>query len=161
MARNKYPFDEYTKVAWAPAVADINTPNVLEIEAGTDLSCLLTKDGLALNITNNNVDGGELCTRFDAQTAGSVGAAPTLKFYRYYDEDDAWDLVNWGDTGFLIIRRGLNVSVSWAMGQNIEVYAGQFGEPQMANSAANTNQTFEVPMVASAMNQKAVIGASS
>ena len=161
MAKNKYPFDEYTKVAWVPSIADISSPNAVEIEAGTDLSCMLTKDGLALNLTNNMVDGGELCTRFDAQTAGSVGASPVLRMYRYHDDDEAWDLVNWGDTGHLVIRRGHRVSVPWGVSQDIEVYAGQFGEPQMANSAANTNQTFEVAIAVSAMDQKATVGASS
>ena len=165
MAQTKYPFEEFTRVAWLPAVADLSAPTTAEIAAGTELSCLLTRDGLSPNLTTNGVDGGSLCDRFDAQTAGSVSASPTLKFWRFDPTDspgdEAWDLVNWGDSGALIIRRGIRVSVAWAASQAVEAYAGQFGEPQPLASAANTNQSFEVGLFISAVDQKAIVSAGS
>ena len=44
MARG--PYEERTRVYWVPSLANKAAPTVAELNAGTDLSCFLTKDGL-------------------------------------------------------------------------------------------------------------------
>ena len=108
------------------------------------------------------IDSGALCSNIEGQIAGSVAFSANLKFFRYEQgDDDAWDLVNWGDAGYLVIRRGLPYDTIWGVGQDVEVYKAQFGEPVVASSAANTLTTFEVSLFVEDAEQKATVGASS
>lgn len=160
----RYPFDEYTRVHWVPGAAGIASmaaPTVAEIDAGTDLSCFLTKDGLNPGGNTNKVDGAALCSRVDGQTIGSVGYDASLKLFRdnAVGGDDAWDLANWGDLGFLVVRRGVLHGTAFAAAQNVEVYQAQMGEPVPAPSAANTNQTFMLDLAVADAELKAVVAA--
>ncbi len=157
----KYPFEKHTRVSWVPSIGSLALPNTVELNAGTLLTCHLTKDGLNPGGSTNGIDSGALCSNIDGQIAGSVSFSATLKFFRYDDTDTAWDLVSWGDSGFLVIRRGLAYDTIWGVGQDVEVYQAQFGEPVVAGSAANTLTTFEVSLFVEDANQKAVVGASS
>lgn len=142
----KFPFEEYTRVVWVDTIADISAPTVSELELGTDVTCHLTKDGLNPGGSTNGVDAAALCSRVDSQVAGSVSYDATLRFFRYSDSDDAWEMASWGDAGYLVVRRGPRYDVAWAFGQPVEVYQAQFGEKIPASSAANTLQTFEVSL---------------
>lgn len=157
----KFPFEEHTRVVWAPTIVHLSSPNTLELQAGTDLTCHLTKDGLNPGGSTNGIDAGSLCSRVDGQIAGSVSYNATLRFFRYDDDDVAWELVNWGDPGFLVVRRGIAHSDPWVVGQAVEVYRAQFGEPVVAGSASNTLVTFEVSLFVEDADLKAVVGASS
>ena len=158
----KYPFEKHTRVTWAPSITNIALPNAVELNAGTLLTCHLTKDGLNPGGSTNGIDSGALCSNIEGQIAGSVAFSANLKFFRYEQgDDDAWDLVNWGDAGYLVIRRGLAYDTIWGVGQAVEVYKAQFGEPVVASSAANTLTTFEVSLFVEDAEQKATVGASS
>jgi len=160
----RYPFEEFTRVHWVPGaagIADIDSPTVAEINAGTDITCFITKDGLSPGGSTNKVDGGSLCNRLDSQTIGSVGYDFTLKMFRdnAAGGDDAWDLANWGDEGFLVVRRGVDYATAFAAAQKAEVYHAQMGEPVSASSAANAQQTFELGMAIQAAELKATVAA--
>lgn len=147
----RYPFEEYTMAIWVDSADDIantSAPTVAELGAGTDITCFLTKDGLRLGVSTNSVDGGGLCNRADIQSAGSVGFSPMLKGYRDNEAggDTLWDLAVWGDTGFLVVRRGVLYSTAIAASQEVEVLPMQFGQKSPGDSAGNTNQFFEVPL---------------
>lgn len=161
MAQQKYPFEEYTRVYWVPTIADISAPTAQELDAGTDLTCHLTKDGLNPGGSTNGVDSAALCSRVDSQVAGSVSYNATLRFFRYWDDDLAWDLVGWSDAGHLVVRRGIRHDVAWTAGQPVEVYRAQFGEKIPAASAANTLQTFEVSLFVEDADLDAVVAAGS
>jgi hypothetical protein len=103
-----------------------------------NLSPFVTRDGVATNITTNNVDSFSIEEIFDAQVVGSYGSNVQLTMFRDdTDESDAFDLVEYGTNGFLIISRfGTPAATS-----PVEVYPSQFHEPAPQNSAANTMQT--------------------
>lgn len=157
----RYPFEEYTRVVWAPTVASISAPTVANITAGTDLTCFITKDGLNPGGTSNKVDTGVLCNRVDGQVAGSVGYDYMLRLQRDNDVggDDAWDLAVWGTNGYLIVRRGVLYGTAVAAAQKVEVFQAQMLEPLMVASAGNTNQAFELGLAVQAANQKATVAA--
>lgn len=157
-----YPFEEFTRVVWVPGpsgIANIHAPTVAEIAAGTDLTCLITKDGLNPGGTTNKIDTGALCNRLDAQSIGSVGMDYSLKLKRDNAADAAWVLAVWGAEGFLVVRRGILYGTAVAAGQPVEVMHAQMGEPVMASSAANTQQMFDLALAISAFDQKAVVAA--
>lgn len=160
----RYPFEEFTRVHWLPgedAVAAIAAPTVAEINAGTDITCFLTKDGLNPGGTTNKIDQAGLCSRLDAQGIGSVGYDMSLKAFRdnAAGGDDAWDLFEWNSPGTLVVRRGVAYATAFAAAQKVEVYVGASGEPVPAGSAANAQQTFEVPIAVAEAQLKAAVAA--
>lgn len=141
MARRVY--EGTVNVYFATAVADISAPTVAEITAATDITCFLTKDGFAPNINTNNVDSAALCDVYDGQIPGSFGADVTLTMFR--DDatpEDAWDLVVYGQTGFLIVEPFGEPGVLPVAGDKVEVYEGAWHQKSPGNTAANTQQTF-------------------
>lgn len=160
----KYPFQEFTLVSWIPGasgVTDISAPTVAEVGAGTDITCDLTADGLALGGGTNGVNGETLCQALDAQTPGKVTFSPSLKGYRFTPPDTEllWDLAIHSDEGYLFVRRGIAVATAVAATDACEVYHAQFGEPIPDNSASDQNTTFTVPLFFSDFDQKAVVAA--
>lgn len=164
MAQAKYPFEEYTRVAWLAgedAIDDINEPLLADVtNESVDITCYLTKDGLTIGGTTNAVDSAALCSRVDSQKAGSVGYSPMLTMFRYHDDDVAWDLTSWGTEGFLVVRRGPRYDSAWAAGQAVEVYKVQMGEKIPADSATNAMQTFQVALFVDQADLDATIVAS-
>ena len=154
----KYPFEEWTRVAWVTTIADIAEPSPTELSAGTDITCYLTKDGLNPGGSTNGIDAGTLCNRVAGQVAGSVSYQAPLKGYRYVaGDDDFWDLCAYGTSGYLVVRRGVAYSDAFAADDVVEVYKAQMGEPIPATSAANAMQTFEVGLFVEDANLKAVV----
>lgn len=158
-----YPFDAHTKVYWVTTIASIAAPTTTELNAGTDISCYLTKDGLDTGVSESAVDGSTLCSTIDGETAGTSKYSPTLKMYRATvdADDDAWNLVSLGTAGYLVVRRAIANSTAWTAAQKVEVYQGQFGNPMPAASAANANVTFTAKVYVSAVNLKATVAAGA
>ena len=159
----RYPFEEHTRVHWVPGatITNLAAPTVAQINAGPDITCFITRDGLNPGGTTNKVDSAGLCTRIDGQVVGSVGYDFTLKMFRDNASggDDAWDLANWGDLGQLVVRRGVPYSTAFAAAQKVEVYDAQMGEPIPTSSAANTNQSFELGLAVANAELKATVAA--
>lgn len=158
---SKYTFEYYTRVDWVPTITTIAAPTVAQLNAGTALATLLTKDGLQTPNNQNMVDNTSLAERFDAQLVGSFGGPITLKLKRDNDGTDAaWNLFEWGENGFVVIRRGLAYDAAWAAAQKAEVYPAQAHEPVMDNTAANAQQTFTVMLAVTAQpNLRATVAA--
>jgi hypothetical protein len=159
LVAQKFPFDEHTRVSLVTAITDIDAPTVAELNAGTDITCHLTKDGLNPGGTTNAVDSAGLCSRVDSQVAGSVGYSFTLRGFRYADSDSFWTLANHGDATHVVVRRGDAHDDAWAAADKVEVYKVQMGEPIPAPSAANTLQTFELALFVEDAELKATVAA--
>jgi len=156
----KLPYDENIKVVWATSVASIAAPTVAEIGAGTDITCLLTKDGFTPGVTTGSIDASTLCSRFMHSEPGSVDVKPVIKGYRFTStDDDLWDLVDWGDAGYLIVRPMVPYGTAVAAAQKVIVIAGKWGEPEPAPTAPNSMQTFSANLNTSDVNLKAAVAA--
>lgn len=166
MPIERYPYEEFTKVVWVPGldgIGDIGAPTAAELnDAGNvDITCFLTKEGLAPGGTTDKTTGGSLCSRVNAQTAGGVTYDAQLKGNRdkATGGDDFWDLGVWGSSGYLVVRRGPLHSVAFAATQKVEVYQAQMGQKVMGASAANAEQTFELPLAIQDADVDAVVAA--
>jgi len=156
----KLPYDQNVRAVWATSVASIAAPTVAEIGAGVDITCLLTKDGLAFNVTTGSIDASTLCSRFMHSEPGSVDVKPVIKGYRFTStDDDLWDLVNWGDAGYLIVRPMVPYGTAVAAAQKVMVIAGKFSDPMPAATAANAMQIVEADLFTSDVNLKAAVAA--
>jgi hypothetical protein len=145
-----YVHEGMTKVSWVPTVADPSAPTVAELGAGTDITELLTKDGLNISLSQNMVDNSSLAETFDAQVVGSWGGSVTLTIKRDNDTDAGWALFTHGEIGNLVVRRGVAYDTAWTAADDVEVYPAQSGEPVPNATAANAQATATVEMAVTA-----------
>lgn len=156
----RYVHEGNTKVAWVTTISNIAAPTVAELTAGTDLSELLTKDGLSTPGSQNMVDSSTLADTFDAQRVGSWGGGISLTGFRDAASDTFWDLAVYGTEGFLVVRRGIPYDTAWTAGQDVEVYPAEMHEPAPNNTAANEEVRSTLAMaVTSQPNKRAVVAA--
>lgn len=154
------PFEKYTRVWWVPTIADISAPTTTEVAAGTDISCMLTKDGLAFNISTGSIDASTLCQSLNATEPGSVDIKPHVKGYRYTStDDDLWDLIVWNTAGHLVVRPMVATATAAAAAQKVMVFKGKWGEKQPINTAANTMNMVEADFFVNDYNLLAALAA--
>lgn len=129
------------KVYFLTTLASQTSPSAAAIVAGRNLTPLITKDGVALNMSENMVDNASIDTAFDSQSIGSYGASLSITMFR--DTDAATDplgsatpALTRGTTGF-IVRSPFGVPAATS---KVDVFPVQVGVTQFANSAANENQ---------------------
>lgn len=153
----KMPYEKYTRVYFCTAISNIAAPTTTEINAGTYLSPFIAKDGVQTPNNQNFVDSGDITTNYDSQEPGSYGGAPiNLTMFRDDTADTAWNLVQYGTRGFLVIaRRKTGVPAS---GDKVEVWPVAMHEPVMQNTAANEMQKFTAGFaVTSTPNTRATV----
>jgi hypothetical protein len=149
----RYVNDEYIQAWWAD-VADPAFVAQSELVAGVELACHMTKDGLKTGFTESSVDDGALCEAFDAELPGSYKTAVELTLKRRNtvdgDTDVAWNLFSTrGETGTLVVRRGILADVAPTAGQAVEVYPGTTGIRRMADVASNEQAKFMITIFGS------------
>lgn len=142
----RYVDDGMTKVAWA-TVADKEFVAFSELNAGDDIECGLTGDGLNINFSENEVDDAALCEPFDATLPGTFKVSPELTLKRHNtvngDTDVYWTLFSTrGEAGALVVRRGIDSDTAWQTGQAVEVYPGTVGVRRPAATARNQQARF-------------------
>ncbi len=156
----RYANDGMITVVYTASVANKAAPTTAEIAAGTPLSVWITKDGLTVPANQNMVDDSSLAETFDSQVVGSFGGPITMTMKRDGTpaNDTAWNLITYGLTGFIIVRRGLAVATAWAAGQKAEVYPVMFHEPVPMQTATNEQGRFSATAaVTSQPNLKATV----
>jgi hypothetical protein len=144
MARRVY--DQFTRVAWVTTIANTSAPTVAELNAGTNLTPFVPKDGVRPGGSQNTVDQGDVTTQFEAKTVGTFGEDFELDLYRDDSADTAWNLAAVNTVGFLVIRRLTPYATAWTASQKCEVRPAQMGQKFMKNSAANENQKFTLKL---------------
>ena len=138
--------DGTIRVAYVATIANQAAPTVAELNAGTLLQTLITKDGLVTPSDTNTVDDAALSDTFDAQVPGTFGGPVTLTFKRRAlpDADTAWNLVVYGTTGFIVVRRQVLAATAWTAAQVAEVYPGAWNQKIPATPARNEQHKFTV-----------------
>lgn len=149
----RYANDGMLKVAWG-TFADPDFIASTELAVAVDIECHLTKDGLNITFSENEVEDGALCEVFDATLPGSYGVAIELTMKRRNtvggDTDVAWDLfATRGEVGTLVVRRGIPSETDWAVGQPVESYPGTVGIRQPQPPASNEQGKFMVKIFGS------------
>lgn len=158
----RYAHDGNTKVAYVATIADTSAPTVAELDAGTELSSFIPKDGLTVPAEQNNVPDDALADTFDGQIPGTFGGVISGTMKRDNDTDTAWDLIEHGLEGYIVVRRGSASSDAWAESDEVEVYPGAFHEPVMQQTATNVQARFSYsfPVSSPGPELKAVVAAS-
>lgn len=158
----KYPFDSHTRVSILATVASVTAPTVANLNAGTDITCDLTPDGLRISPKTVTVDStpwayGSVVTRpvrYDFSGAG-------LRGFRYEQPDTEllWDAALFRARKFVVVRRGMAFDAAWAASQEVEVYEVLFGKRSVEPSNDNSLTTFEVDLHVRSNSDAAVVAA--
>lgn len=140
--------DGRTRVYSVPSIASIAAPTVAELNAGTDLSSLITPDGLAgFSPETADVDNSALNSTFSTTTPGRTSYSGTgLRLKKQTGTDTVYNTLIYGYVTNIVVRRDVTSTTAWAASQAVEVYPVTCGEVQNADPAPNELHKYFVPM---------------
>jgi len=154
----RYANDGMIKVYFVTTIANKAAPTTTELNAGTDISNFITKDGLTVPSNQNNVANASLAETFDAELPGSFGGALSMTGIRDAATDTFWNLVVYGTAGYIVVRRGTATATVWSASQKVEVYPMTWHEPIPVQTASNEQGRFNaMAPVSSQPNLKATV----
>jgi hypothetical protein len=136
--------DGNVKATLVLAIPDIAAPVAATLNAGVDLECLITADGLSVSVDEAVVALPALCETFDAESPGRAKYAIDLTMYRHVAtvDDVAWTTMIRGLTGFLVLRYGVDVDTAYTAADKVLVFPGTAGERKPNPTTANGGVTF-------------------
>lgn len=150
--------DGQLRVHVVASISNIAAPTVAEINAGTNISNFITKDGLTVPANQNNVANASLAETFDSELPGSFGGAIEMTGIRDNATDTFWDLVVYNTVTHLVVRRGVPTATAFAASQKVEVYPITWHEPIPLQTASNEQGRFTaMAPVRSQPNLKATV----
>jgi hypothetical protein len=138
----RYANDGMIRIQVVASISNIAAPTTAELNAGTDVSNFVTKDGLTVPANQNYVDNSSIAETYDSQVVGSFGGAIGLTGIRDAATDTFWDLVVYGTNTHLVVRRGIARATAYAASQDVEVYPIQWHEPLPLQTASNEQGRF-------------------
>lgn len=136
--------DGNVKVAWVTSIANIAAPTAAELTAGNDWTTRLTPDGLKTDPTTADVNTSSLGSTFDTNVPGrkSYNCEITFKRGSTPTDDQPYNTLFYGVSGYLVVRRGTAFATAFATGDRVEVYPVTAKEPQ--NVAPTANEILKV-----------------
>lgn len=154
----KVPFQDHTRVVLADPIGDISAPSLSVIQAGVDVTCDLTRDGLRVTRSTQTTDRtpwrGPLAVEAPVRFLTSV----ELVGFRRADSETLWSATSdFRAVRTLIVRRILPFDEPWDVGQVVEAMTVWVGKRTVAPSAGNALVTFTVPLYVSEDDDAAVV----
>lgn len=140
--------DGRTRVYVVPTIANIAAPTVAELNAGTDISGLLTPDGLSgFEPDTGDVDNSKLNSTYSTMLPGRVSVSgPLLRLIKQIGTDTVYNTLVYNYNMNVVIRRDLTSSTAWATSQAVEVYPAACGEVRNIAPEGNSVHKYEVPL---------------
>ena len=136
------------KIWLVATITNINTVPLAELNAGINLGPRLTPDGLVgFQPDTQEVDVTPINSKYGLRQGGSADLSGTmLRFFADPQPDTLKALLVKGYLTHLVVRRnGLDETVAWASGQQIEVWPIEIQARRDLDYARNEPQRFEIP----------------
>lgn len=135
---------------FVPAVANTAAPTTAEVNAGTDLTGFLKRDGLKTPKAGQTASAADVQSRFNKTAPGTYGGDPVqIMLYRDDTADTAWNTLvppsaatPSGTSGFIVVRRFGGSTVALASGHKVEVWPVSMVSAENADIAENENTFF-------------------
>lgn len=140
-----------TTIYWYPenGFADAENPTLLELNAGTNISCAIVT-GYTLNFTDSDTDDSKtICDEANVQSRGFSNYEASLTFFRApigatdlesqtFDTARALFKAQEHVTGWLVSRQGFKSGVAFAAGQHVSLFkvTSDFGQDVSADGGA-------------------------
>jgi hypothetical protein len=114
----------------SPTISNIAAPTTTELNAGTNLTSLITPDGVVgFEPDTADVDVSALDSTFDTKVAGRGSFSGTmLRLKKQAGTDAVYNLLVRDLAGYVVIRRDVTSSTAWATNDKAEVYPSVLGE---------------------------------
>lgn len=97
---------EQLRLWYVPTISNEGAPTTSEIGAGTDLTPFLVRDGLKTPLGGNTIPTASVASQYNTTAPGPFGGQPVqVNLYRDDTDDDAWDALPRGTTGFFVVGR--------------------------------------------------------
>ena len=152
--------DGRTRVTWCSAIANIAAPTTTELNAGTNLTSFMTADGLnGFQPDTASVDTSALDSTFNTKAPGRANYDNTfLRFKKQTGTDTIYNLLTYGTSGFVVIRRDVTSTTANTIGDKVQVFPAQCGEVRDLDPEPNSIHKYEVPtMITLAPNLRATV----
>lgn len=120
---NRYIHPGTAVVYWIPAIATLDSPTRVEINAGTDLTGEVA-DAPGWAVSANRVPAPDLGTKFTSRIAGRIDPEDSqILFYADKETTDVRSLLSRGDQGYILIAHGGDVAARLCDIYPVEVVA--------------------------------------
>ncbi len=138
--------DGRTRIYSVPTIANIAAPTVAELNAGVDLSGLMTPDGLVgFEPDTGDVDNSKINSTFSTVSAGRVSYSGTLvRLIKQTGTDTVYNTLVYAFQTNIVVRRDVTSSTAWTVADKVEVYPVQCGEVRNISPEANSVHKYEV-----------------
>ena len=157
------------KLVWVPTIANIAAPTATELNAGVELTCLVTAADFSLGITGNEtITDAALCDDIDTSVPGRATAEAAMNFFRFKDtvDDLGWTtFTGKGLHGYLAQRIGQitdterQEDVAFTAADEVQVYEGTTHDPQIMSPATAGYEKFRQVFSVGRINERAVVAA--
>lgn len=136
--------DGQIRVQFVPTIASTSAPTATELNAGTDLSCLITADGLDVSVDEEKISIPKLCDTTNAEAPGRATYSVELTCVRKTipTEDKAWSTLLRGTKGYLVLRYGTASATAFAASDKVVIFPGAAGERKLQKPEANNAVKF-------------------
>lgn len=140
--------DGRIRIYSVPSIANIAAPTTTELNAGVDLSGLMTPDGLVgFEPDTGAVDNSKINSTFTTTSTGRAAYSGTLlRLIKQTGTDTVYATLVANFSTNIVIRRDVTSSTAWASGDKIEVYPSQLGFVRNLAPEANAVHKYEVPV---------------
>jgi hypothetical protein len=154
--------DGQIRIFWVLTIASIAAPTVAELNAGTDLTPVMTADGLVgFEANTADVDTSSINSTFDTKTIGRDSFSGTLVRLKKQTggTDSIYNTMNSrGTSGYVAIRRDIAYATAWTAAQKCEIYPAILGPIRRLAPIANNVTKYEVDTkISSAPNLNATV----
>lgn len=125
MARRQFTGEG--RLWFVPTIANTSAPTTSEINAGTDLTPFLRRDGLTRPEEGNTIDTADASSRFNKNAPGTYGGDPVeLRLYRdsVAGSDTAFNALPRDTTGYIVVRDFGGSSTAIASTNKVQVWQG-------------------------------------
>ena len=136
--------DGMTRVCFVPTIASTAAPTVAEIGAGQDLEDYLTPDGLGIEYSTESADVSGLSSTFSSSLPGRQSVSGELTLKDNGRGSVPWSTFSGKPSGYLVVRRYVDVGDVYAISDKVEVYTVQAGQRRPMSPAANEVSKFAV-----------------
>lgn len=160
--------DASRKLVWVPTLEDYSAPSAAILNAGLDLSCLVTAANFVLGSTgDDSIVDPALCATSNASTPGRTNYEGAMDFFRWTEtaEDEAWTTFNAkGLHGYLVQRIGQvdpgvkAHTVDFTGDDEVQVYEALTNTPQIMTPADAGYEKFrQIFSIQENVNERAVV----
>lgn len=139
--------DGTTRVYYVATISNTSAPTVAELNAGIALHATMTPDGLmGFEAETADVDNSALDSTFDTVTIGRDSFSGSgLMLKKQSGTDTIYTTLVRAVTGYIVVRRFVAASTSWAASQSAEVYPIVCGQTKNSAPEKNTVAKYFVP----------------